>query len=415
MAGAVAALAYLAGCAGLPAPPAPRDGRQTLALVNGRWFDGEAFAPRVMYAVGGVLTRQPPARIDETIDLARGFVVPPFGEAHNHNVEGAWDVDARVRRYLRDGVFYVKITNSIREFTAQIADRLNTPRSIDVVFANAGLTATGGHPIALYEEVLSRHRYAPAVGSRPPGWFADRAYVVIDGESDLAAKWPLIRAGRPDFLKVYLAHSGEPAPPRRGLDPGLVPAIVARARAEGWRITAHVETAADFHHAVIAGIDEIAHLPPFELEDAHHGHVPPLSEAQARLADADVRAAARQGTVVVTTTALNRSPRVRAFQVENLGLLLRHGVAIAVGSDHSETSLDEALNLHDLRVFDNATLLRLWCEVTARTIFPARRIGRLEEGYEASFLVLGGDPVADFKHVRNIRLRIKQGVRLPER
>ena len=39
-------------------------------------------------------------------------------------------------------------------------------------------------------------------------------------------------------------------------------------------------------------------------------------------------------------------------------------------------------------------------EGTARTIFPARRIARLEDGYQASFLVLGGDPVADFQQVQ---------------
>jgi hypothetical protein len=367
-----------------------------------------------MYVVDGVLVRRRPARIDETVDLQAGFVVPPFGEAHNHNVEGSWDVEARIRRYLRDGVFYVKITNNIRDFTSQIVDRLNRPASVDVVFANAGLTGRGGHPIALYEGMLGRHRYAPVVGERPAEWFADRAYVVVDTEADVAAKWPMITAGRPDFLKVYLAHTGEHAAPRHGLDPRLLPSIVARARAQGWRVTAHVETATDFHHAVSAGIDEIAHLPPFELDNAHHhGHVASLSASQARLVEADAREAARRGTVVVTTTALNRSPRVRAFQVENLRLLHRHGVAIAVGSDHSETSLAEALNLHELGVFDNATLLRLWCDVTARTIFPTRRIGRREEGYEASFIVLGGDPVADFGQVRNIRMRVKQGMRLP--
>jgi hypothetical protein len=194
----VVAFSYLAGCARAPVAPVLRGDGRAHEFVNGRWFDGRAFAPKVMYAVDGRFTEQRPDRIDETIDLGSGFVMPPFGEAHNHNVEGPWDVDARIRAYLRDGVFYVKITNSIRDFTSQIADRLNRPTSIDVVFANAGLTAPGGHPIALYEGMLGKHRYAPVVGERPPGWFADRAYIVVDSERDLAAKWPTIRAGRPD-------------------------------------------------------------------------------------------------------------------------------------------------------------------------------------------------------------------------
>jgi hypothetical protein len=40
----------------------------------------------------------------------------------------------------------------------------------------------------------------------------------------------------------------------------------------------------------------------------------------------------------------------------------------------------------------------------------ADRPGR--HGAEASFLVLGGDPMANFANVRQIRVRVKQGVRL---
>jgi hypothetical protein len=51
----------------------------------------------------------------------------------------------------------------------------------------------------------------------------------------------------------------------------------------------------------------------------------------------------------------------------------------------------------------------MWCETTAETIFPNRKIGHLKEGYEASFLVLGGNPIDSFGSVKDIRLRFKQG------
>jgi imidazolonepropionase-like amidohydrolase len=38
-----------------------------------------------------------------------------------------------------------------------------------------------------------------------------------------------------------------------------------------------------------------------------------------------------------------------------------------------------------------------------------RRIGWLNPGYEASFLVLGGNPMDDFSAVGVIRQRVKQG------
>ena len=143
-------------------------------FTNGRWFDGEGFRRETFYVVNGLLTRTAPARVDEIIDLRDGFVVPPFGEAHNHNVEGAWNIDAVVGRYLEDGVFYVKIPGNIGEFTDRIRSRINLPTSVHVIFSNGGLTATGGHPAPLYEEVLAGSRYAPRLGPIEKGWFKNR-------------------------------------------------------------------------------------------------------------------------------------------------------------------------------------------------------------------------------------------------
>ena len=44
----------------------------------------------------------------------------------------------------------------------------------------------------------------------------------------------------------------------------------------------------------------------------------------------------------------------------------------------------------------------MWCETTAVTIFPKRKIGYLKEGYEASFLVLNGRPLQDFGNAQKI-------------
>jgi imidazolonepropionase-like amidohydrolase len=54
-------------------------------------------------------------------------------------------------------------------------------------------------------------------------------------------------------------------------------------------------------------------------------------------------------------------------------------------------------------------MLRLWSVTTPQAIFPKRRIGSLAPGYEASFLVLPSDPLADWRATRNIRTRVKQG------
>ena len=398
--------------------------RRNYEFAGGRWFDGQKFVAREFYSVDGLLTTKRPARIDSVIDLNGKYVVPPFGEAHNHNVE--WrgeEAFARTKRmYLEAGIFYVKNPNNLPRARAPLLGRINIPNSIDVVFANGGLTATGGHPLGVVRRNLERGGMTQADAE---GAF----YFTIDTPADLARKWETILAGRPDFIKTYLQYSEEYAKRRgdesyvdwRALDPSLLPAIVRRAHRAGLRVSTHVETATDFHHALIAGVDEINHTPGFRPERDDWTNFRDASRY--KISEADARLAARKRVVVVTTlvSAIDRalekkegdggvSNVVRALLVHNLRMLKKHGVSIAIGSDsYRQTSLAEALNLSRLQVFDNLTLLKMWCETTAATIFPRRKIGFLKEGYEASFLVLDADPLQDFANTQKIHMRVKQG------
>ncbi|HNP29185.1 MAG TPA: amidohydrolase family protein [Nitrospirales bacterium] len=421
----------------------PHDGHtsRTYAFVNGQWFDGQGFSQGTWYAVQGSLTRSRPKSVAQTIDLKGGYVVPPFGEAHTHNVEGAWNIDQVINHYVRDGIFYVKNTTDIPEFVEQIRGKLNTPDSIDVIFAHAGLTGQNGHPIALYEDTLRTHRYEPVIGKREKGWFNGRAYFPISSLKNLEEQWPTIMATQPDFIKVYLADSEHFKNDTRsithgfrsGLDPQLIQPIVTLAHRQGLRVSAHIETAADFRTAIKGQVDEIAHLPGWFLPI-------PAQQSAVLLTQEDAQLAATHRTVIITTTVAehfhppghqahsegnphylansgshkqqsveNVMEVARESQVENLRLLHQAGVTIAIGSDHAETALAEALHLHQLGVFDNLALLKMWSETTPQTIFPSRKIGRFDEGYEASFLVLQGNPVEDFEQVRNIIFRVKQG------
>lgn len=140
-----------------------------------------------------------------------------------------------------------------------------------------------------------------------------------------------------------------------------------------------------------------------------------------KISKADATLAARRGTVVVTTfaTAIARIAKAtegeafrewRELLIWNLEVLKEANVALAVGSDrYSETAVAEAMALDSLDVFSKAELLRMWCDTSARTIFPTRKIGALREGHEASFLVLNGNPISDFSSIRNIEHRFKQG------
>ena len=417
----VALALTVAGCAPRSAP-ATRD--HVYELRDARWLGADGFHRGTRYVVGTRLTHRRPARVDSIIDLAGRWIVPPFGEAHNHNVDYTTPrrTDSLLAHYLHDGVFYVQNPGSLPRGRDSLAGRVNVPGAIDVTFANGLLTATGGHPMGLYRRNLARGGMTAADGDGAFFW-------LIDSLPDLDRKWPRILAQHPDFIKVVLVHSEEFARRRddstyfnwRGIDPALVPAVVQRAHAAGLRVGAHVDTRADFHNALVGGVDEILHVPGFRGDERTELTAPTPYE----ITEADAKLAASRGVVVVTTVggALGFDPhgadstRRRQFDAvatRNLRVLRAAGVHLALGSDtYRDDSVLEAEYLATLGVFTPLDLVRLWSEATPRAIYPKRRVGCLEDGCEASFLALSGDPAADFANTKRIVLRMKDGRLLP--
>ena len=397
----------------LASPSAAR----TTEYVNGYWFDGSRFSRRTGYVVGDVLSFRRPQHVDASVDLNDGYVVPPFAEAHNHNIEPLNNVPKLIATYLEHGIFYVKNPNNLPRDRQAVAPLLNRPDSIDVLFSNGGWTGRGGHPAEIAKRLIDRRLWTEADGDCGFYWAADTP-------ADVERKWVAYIDQKPDFVKTYLLFSDDQQrdtqPEKyfgwRGLAPEALRAIVGRAHQAHLRVSAHIETAHDFQEALSAGVDEINHLPGFRTSGDVDAH--PISDFE--LSEVDAALAHRRGVVVVTTlvgaTKLDGTRRAEqdALNSRNLHRLITHGVKVAVGSDsYREDSLAEALYLASLHVVSNATLLKMWTEATATAIYPGRKIGRLREGYEASFLVLAGNPLEEFAHVTRIMHRLKQGRRLP--
>ncbi len=336
------------------------------------WFDGQRFIKRTMYATERRLQLTPPAKVDHVVDLGGAFVIPPLCEAHNHNLGSDYENRQKIERYLADGVFYVKMLSNVPRETGVVRHTYNHPGSVDVAFANGGITGSGGHPIKLREQFLQQGIYEGFTRET----LRDHAYFVVDTAADLEAKWPLVLQFRPDFIKAILVHSEEYAKRRdderyfgaKGLDPQVLPLLVKRAHEARLRISVHVNSAEDFHVAVAAGVDEIAHLPG--------------SRTVEHIESADAARARQQDITVVTTAVLierqkERDPALHASlrraQIDNLRLLRDAGVTLAIGSDeYDDTSVGEVRHLRSLGVFENLELLRMWTLNCARTVFPER-------------------------------------------
>lgn len=430
-------LLFTVACgSGIPETSGGADGRSliagpTSAFTNGQWFTGSTFRRQTMYAVNGVFVRRVPARIDTTIDLRGGFVIPPLGDAHTHNLDGPFRLDEMRDAYVREGTFYVQVLTNTRSGAEQVWSRFHGPCSIDVAYANGGLTSTLSHPFLAYEpralgifsDSAARVRAQEISSSRRR---ERNAYWFIDSLPALERQWPDILDGRPDLIKIFLLDASEDAPIRErivedehgfdsghGLKPSLVAPIVARAHREGLRVAAHVETADDAAIAIEAGVDILAHVPGYQA-------MADQADEDVLVPDAVARQASARGVVVVPTAswaAIASGPdstrvvaRRRRLLRQNLQRLIEHGVTVAVGSDYyGQTLTREIRTLRDLDLWDNRALLDMLVEDTPRSIFPTRRIGRLDFGYEASFLVLDENPLEHLDALAGIQLRVKRG------
>jgi len=311
----------------------------------------------------------------------------------------------------------VKNPNNLPRDRKTVAPLVNLPDSIDITFANGGWTSTGGHPMEIAKRLLDRKLWTERDGEGGFYWTADT-------RDQVERSWAAYLEQKPQFVKTYLLFSGDShrqtEPEKyfgwKGLTPEALRAIVQRAHQARLRVSAHIETAQDFHEALIAGVDEINHMPGFRIAGDVDSH--PIREFE--FSDADAELARRRGVVVVTTlvgaTKLEKEQRAEqdALNARNLRRLLAHRVRLALGSDsYRQDTQAEALYLASLHVLSNAALLKLWTESTAAAIYPGRRIGQLRDGYEASFLVLAGDPLKYFGQVTQITRRVKQGRALP--
>jgi hypothetical protein len=384
------------------------------AYTHGLWWDGRAFTAGDRYVQDGLFVAKPATAPGRSVDLRGEYVVPPFGDAHNHmpGAPAAFDAAA-----VDAGVFYFMNPNIMASLAPGLRAYLAAPGHIDARLAIGGITAPGGHPEKLYEDILTKYVYT----DMKPEQMVGDAFNYVTKPADIDPVMDKLVAEHTDFVKIFLLYSEDFAKRKddpavrgdKGLDPALVPAIVAAAHKRGLKVAAHIETAADFRVVVAAGVDEAAHMPGYvALED-------PVSKYA--ITDADAAAAAKANISVVTTAWLGgntrdpakRLPEVQAMQKANLQKLQAAGVPLVLGTDGDAGSvIKEARYLVSLGVLDASTALRLLCVDTPRFIFPGRKIGALAPGYEASFLVLKADPSVDLASLTQIDLRVKQGLEL---
>lgn len=410
---AVLLLTTFCFCVGPPVP--------NYAFTNGRWWNGSGYEERaVFYSTGGILSSKRPAYVDQTIDLHGRFAIPPLAEGHNHWLEPSKTDDYNAC-YLADGVYYVRDMGNIPFLVDQFRDKVNLSTSVDFVSAMTPFTGPGAHPVEIIDQFVQ-------FGILPKQWKPDydkEAEFVVSNDRDIDERFPLLIEQHPAYVKAFLLHSDRYEEtlkdPKtrgngRGMNPKLLPHLVKLAHAAGLKVMVHIYDAGDFRNAIAAEADEIMHVPGT-------GYQPdsPVEQFQITLGDAEAAAKAHiPVTTTVTWLAEIKDEDPVHYQaardqivIPNLKLLRAAGVKLLVGSDKFRRDVVPELQvLHSLGIFSDAELLRMDGEFTAQATFPNRRIGKLQDGYEANFLVLDQDPSANLENLKTIWLRVKQGRRI---
>ena len=408
-----AALLLLALSLGLAPLNASGDDRSTspvLKLEGGKWFDVEALVDADRYCGTCRFTVRTPEHGDATIHLDGRFLLPPLADAHNHDAQNIWSASRSIDKNLSAGVFYSGQMCANPSAVAGYKGLLTRPSTLDVVFTGACITSSDGHPLGL----VMRDQPDASPDEIREGW------TVVDSMDDVERVWPGIAERHPDIIKLILVNSENFAKNRldpdlfgfNGLDPSLVKPLVQRAHGDGVRVVVHTDSAAEFEVAVAAGADMIGHLPGYRFSRE-------MQPDDYRISDVAIAEAAKRGTVVMTTASVARyflqakpehTDALRSVQIDNLRRLREAGVKLAIGSDlFAGTAVDEILYLDALAIAPTSEWIRLAVTDTPRLLFPDRKIGRFEEGMEASLIAYDTDPISNPTILRSPSLIIKQG------
>jgi imidazolonepropionase-like amidohydrolase len=406
---------------------------QVVAYTNAHWWIKGRFVQQTVYVQNGLFVFKRPAKVDSTVDGRGLYCLPPYSDAHTHNLDGTYGLADMVRQYVQEGVLYVQVMGNHGSGAQAARPLLAKANVLEATYANALLTATYGHGFYPYEP-LAMGIYNPAeqfrlVDSVKKSRRAENdAYCFLDSVADVDIKWPLIMRYKPDHIKICLLDAADYAAKRKaevvdsyGLSAEVAAYVVKKAHAAGLRVFAHVETAEDARLCARIGVDALAHLPGYGWNGTE------ADRNKYCMTVADVALFKKAGMAVIPTASLDytvsyddkgtitlhpdRFAAMRQYKKTVLQAMYRAGVTLALGSDnYGKTMVGEIDSLISWGVFAPAELLDIYCRQTPQHIFPGRKIGEIQPGYEASFLALDIHPLQNISLLhQRIRWRVKQG------
>lgn len=399
-------------------------GGGVVAYVNARLVDGTG-APPVPDAVvvvdgGKIVAAGPRAKVTvppgaHTVDAAGNTLVPGLWDMHAHFEQVEWGPV-----YLAAGVTTVRDCGNELDFIRAVRDTIDAGKGVG--------------PRILLACIVD----GPGAGSLG----IDR----LRTAEEIPALIQKFKSAGCAQVKMY-----------QSLDPRLIRPLAVAAHVAGMTVTGHVPDGIGAVKAVEAGQDMISHI-AFVLQAFAAADLPPTERGSKldRAVDAfdpSTPAAhklaawfAGRGTVLDPTLALRELGMPELAKLEPgvatlppplaavfapappgpnderrrklldkvlglVGVLHKAGVSIVAGTDQAVPghSLHRELELYVQAGFTPLEAIQAATIVPARAMKQDKELGTITAGKRADFLLVDGDPLADIRALRHIRIVVASG------
>jgi imidazolonepropionase-like amidohydrolase len=374
---------------------------ETLVLAGGTVYpspDAAPLADAVVIATDGVITaigRRNEAQIPKdarVIDCTGKTVVAGFWNSHVHFTPAAWKnaagaPAAALEQSMREMLTKWGFT-TVWDLGSDPDDSLPLRRRINAgevagptIFLAGNMFPKGGHPVYVPSEV-------PLPEVATPDEAAKRARDFL--------------AMGHDGIKLFTgAFMGDK--PVVNMDTAVAKGAVDIAHAQGKPAFAHPQNKAGVETVIAAGVDVMAHTVPSQPD----GYTP---EQLARFKS--------QGIALIPTLSLFTTvvldpavtARIVAATVNQLKQFLENGGVVLFGTDVGFIKIYDTTLEYELmhRALGERQVLATLTTNPAQ-YFKAARKGRVEQGFDADFAVLDGDPMADVRNLAKVAYTIRAG------
>jgi imidazolonepropionase-like amidohydrolase/ABC-type multidrug transport system permease subunit len=379
----------------------------------------------------------------EGIEAAGKTLMPGLIDVHVHlgspggfyadqkeyiDVDGA--IDRELAAYLYSGVTAVKSVGDATDVVLKHRGLVNSGEKAGAELFAVGpmFTAPGGHGTEYIQYVPEAMRSA----------FAQQLVRLPKSPEEARKQVDELKKQGVDGIKAIL--EGGPAGhsiPR--LDPALLRAIAVQARADGLPIVVHTGNARDVTDALDAGVNGIEHgslrevLPEAlftRMKQSGVFYDPTLAVAEALIdtglgkTDPLERSLVQQvgpakllqETKKFIASAGGRGAAVKMDVAEqNLGAAFRAGVTLVTGTDSGNPQMIHGPGIHrELQLWVAAGIppaeaLQAATYNGARLLRVDRRMGLIRKGYDASLLLVDGNPLQDISSTEHISMVFLKG------